>query len=157
MAELHIRIDGTATMKDAAFALKAFTDHTMQLAPTQTVDRAFDCAVVRLYDAANHYTGDARMVRDDDDVKTVDVRIQQSANLETLHDLTVNLIADLTSGVIDQALMPDSRSRFSTLITWANEFNKIHAGKEWDGEYFEAVDDFYATKRAKVLAGDYKN
>lgn len=76
--------------------------------------------------------------------------IEQNLFLETLYDLTVNLTADLTSGVIDENKMPDSRDRFSTLICWANEFNKLHDGREWDGDYFEAVDDFYAAKSAAL-------
>ena len=76
--------------------------------------------------------------------------IEQTADLETLFDLTANLTADLTSGVITYEKMPDSRSRFSRLIAWANEFNRIHAGREWDGDYFEAVDDFYAAKTADI-------
>ena len=76
--------------------------------------------------------------------------IEQNLYLETLFDLTVNLTADLTSGVIDEDKMPDSRSRFSRLIAWANEFNRIHEGREWDGDYFEAVDDFYAAKSAAL-------
>jgi hypothetical protein len=76
--------------------------------------------------------------------------IEQTADLETLYDLTANLTADLTSGVITYEKMPDSRSRFSTLIVWANEFNRIHEGREWDGDYFEAVDDFYAAKTADI-------
>jgi len=29
---------------------------------------------------------------------------------------------------------------------WADEFEALHAGREWDGEFFDVVDEFITTK-----------
>ena len=78
------------------------------------------------------------------------MEIEQTADLETFYDLTVNLTTDITSGAILEDRFPDSRWRFSVLIDWANEFNKLHASRDWDGDYFEVLDDFYAAKTADI-------
>jgi hypothetical protein len=49
MADLRIRIDGSATVGEARRALLAFTDSTMQKTPAQSVDDAFGLAIVPLY------------------------------------------------------------------------------------------------------------
>lgn len=77
--------------------------------------------------------------------------------LETLYDLTSNLAADLETGKITQEAMPDSRSRFDTLINWANEFNLKYEGAAWgttaELDYLSCIDDFYEEKaRPFILA-----
>lgn len=29
---------------------------------------------------------------------------------------------------------------------WTDEFELLHKGREWDGEYFDALDEFFKTK-----------
>jgi hypothetical protein len=70
---------------------------------------------------------------------------------ETLFDLAVMLGGDLaTRNVIRTGILEDSRSHQDTLIEWANEFNNLHRNREWDGEYMEAIEDFYEDKVKSV-------
>jgi hypothetical protein len=74
----------------------------------------------------------------------------QTTDGETLYDLTTNLAADLALGNIPEEKIEDSRNRHTLLVSWANEFNNLHRGREWDGDYLDAVDDFYAEKTAHL-------
>jgi hypothetical protein len=77
-------------------------------------------------------------------------QLLQTTHSETLYDLTTNLAADLALENIPEEKLEDSRSRLTVLLSWANEFNNLHRGREWDGDYLEAIDDFYAEKTAHL-------
>jgi hypothetical protein len=63
---------------------------------------------------------------------------------EVVADLMWNLATDLESGKV--APIPDSREVVRRVIEWAEEFEAKNAGREWDGEYVEEIDAFYAEK-----------
>jgi hypothetical protein len=69
---------------------------------------------------------------------------------ETVHDLSLNLHNDWVAGRLN---VQDSRERAQLAIEWAQEFEAMHQGREWDGEYLEEVDLFYATKAKEYLKG----
>jgi len=64
---------------------------------------------------------------------------------EVVADLSWFLHRDLMAGGVGH-IDDDSREVIRLIIEWAEEFETIHADREWDGEYFEAIDDFYAEK-----------
>jgi hypothetical protein len=56
-------------------------------------------------------------------------------------------VADLSASFIVMPKVPaDSREMTRLCIEWAQEFEKIHGGREWDGEYIETIDAFFADK-----------
>jgi hypothetical protein len=63
---------------------------------------------------------------------------------EAVADLTWNLTSDMEAGKVGH--IPDSREVIRLCIEWANEFEAKNAGREWDGEYMEAIDAFYTEK-----------
>lgn len=80
-------------------------------------------------------------------------KLRRSFENETLFDLAVMLGADLSGDKIDRRertgeCFADSRGHQDVLIGWANEFNFKNAGREWDGEYMDEIEDFYNVKIA---------
>lgn len=73
--------------------------------------------------------------------------------LESFADLYGNLYAGFANGSIQHDEFPDSRSHIDTVLVWAAEFEERHAGREWDGEYIEAIDDFF-TEKLRAWRGD---
>jgi hypothetical protein len=76
---------------------------------------------------------------------------------ETIFDLAVMLGADLTNNALDFAKSGEfgdgwhnSRNHQDYLTEWANEFNTKNAGREWDGEYMEEIEEFYGVKTAAM-------
>lgn len=70
--------------------------------------------------------------------------LERSCELETFYDLCVNYGTDCALG---NYWCEDSRSAMDVMLRWANEFNTLHHGREWDGEYMEEIDAFYLLKR----------
>lgn len=46
---------------------------------------------------------------------------------------------------------PDSRLGVSESIEWAQEFESLHNGRKWDGEYIEEIDAFAITKMKEAV------
>ena len=63
---------------------------------------------------------------------------------EVVADLSWFLHRDLEAERVGH--IEDSREVVRLVLEWAEEVETIHADREWDGEYFEAIDDFYAEK-----------
>jgi hypothetical protein len=63
---------------------------------------------------------------------------------ETVADLALWAGHDLAKGLWKRP--PDSRELVRLLIEWSEEFERDNAGREWDGEYLEAIDSFYRQK-----------
>lgn len=63
---------------------------------------------------------------------------------EVVADLAMNM-----QDAIDREVWappPDSRERVRLCIEWAVEFEAKHAGRVWDGEYLEEIDEFFRLK-----------
>jgi hypothetical protein len=70
--------------------------------------------------------------------------------LETYFELT-SLIAinanQKPTGVVKSVAESQGSVELCTLaIEWTNEFEKLNKGREWDGEFFDEVEDFFRTK-----------
>jgi hypothetical protein len=68
--------------------------------------------------------------------------------LEVLYDLSWSLAYDFAIGRIKDEFS-DSRERFDLLLSWAREFESVHAKPDWgdtDAGYVDAVNDFYHSK-----------
>ena len=61
-------------------------------------------------------------------------------------------VADLSANFIVAPKIPaDSRAMTALCIGWAVEFEEKYGGREWDGEYIEVIDEFFAAKYAAWL------
>ena len=68
---------------------------------------------------------------------------------EALADLSLMVGHDLATNSIRRP--PDSRELIRQLIEWADEFERTNAGREWDGEYMEAIGEFYQAKIRELV------
>lgn len=79
---------------------------------------------------------------------------------EVLYDLTWNLAIQTNrfsndDGEPNPLEFGDSRERFNVLLSWANEFERIHANTDWDNnelDYLNTVDKYYDMKVKELLS-----
>lgn len=71
------------------------------------------------------------------------------ADSDSVHSLC-EAVADIAYNAgCDGLQIPDSRAMMQSFISWAAEFEEKNKGREWDGEYIEEIDAFYAAKAAE--------
>lgn len=64
---------------------------------------------------------------------------------EIIYDLTWNLAAER------KEIANDSRERFQIVVSWAEEFVRVHENTDWRSvDYMETIDDFYEEKYAAL-------
>ncbi len=51
---------------------------------------------------------------------------------------------------MDRLRIPDSRTMMAIFIGWAEEFEVLNRGREWDGEYIEEIEAFYDKKKKEL-------
>lgn len=66
--------------------------------------------------------------------------------IETIQELTVEVYGNADYLDIMRQYSEDSRDHLSTIQQWAIQFDSIYVGKEWDGDFIEAIEDFVAEK-----------
>lgn len=67
--------------------------------------------------------------------------------MEVLYDLTWNLTHhEITAG---GELFSDSRERFSTLMAWTSEFQRLHAHTDWEQNNYLLTIDAYFNQRIR--------
>jgi hypothetical protein len=67
---------------------------------------------------------------------------EKFAFCETVADMAMNM----QTARMKNELKGDSRELVAMSIAWAEEFEELHKGHQWDGEYFDEVDSFFALK-----------
>jgi len=60
---------------------------------------------------------------------------------EAVADLAWNM-----GTVRDEAYPEDSRAAIQAIIQWAEDFEAMNKGREWDGEYMEEIDAYFVKR-----------
>ncbi len=71
----------------------------------------------------------------------------QETHFEIVDFITTIRSADKLTGVIAEVQERQGTGGLWELAeTWTNEFEKINEGREWDGEFYDEIEEFCATK-----------
>lgn len=77
--------------------------------------------------------------------------LTRTTEMATFYRLTLNYGHGIH---LFQHIAANSSEAMDVLLTWANEFNTIHAATKWGAEdglnYMDAIDQFYADKRGAL-------
>lgn len=74
-------------------------------------------------------------------------QIPKVMSLEVMYDLTWNLAREDAW----ESIGADSRERFSLLLGWTQEFERVYRHTDWDKvDYLETVDNFYDGKMLEM-------
>lgn len=70
----------------------------------------------------------------------------QETHFEVVSFITANTIGTQDNYLTKIQESEGSTGLFDVARDWANEFEKLNAGREWDGEFFEEIEAFCKSK-----------
>lgn len=81
--------------------------------------------------------------------------LERSFALEAFFDIVDATAVEITKGRMSAEPWASSRERYDDCLRWANEFERLHAGTEWDAgsdetDYFISIENFISTKLTEL-------
>ncbi len=81
------------------------------------------------------------------------MKVVNTSYLETHFELSAMLYRDISKEVLPELLKQEHTNHgycvFYTLAEkWADEFEELNKDRQWDGEFYEEIEEFYNKKLA---------